>query len=218
MESDKLRIWLAEDAFSSPLLVNGRCDLEAAEGHSPLSFVDAYLIKAFEQSGQAFVIKYFCSLDREVDTPSRTPPTARIMASLVGELLTQMLAKEIDIDVLFLTKTDLKSVDNLDLDILCNIFRELTLQLPPKTVLLCVLDEIVLYETAELGSDTDKIMRRLTRLVAKDTDIVFKLFVTCRGRSLDFQKYFRDSEILDLPADIELDDFALWKVKNIGKN
>lgn len=37
LESDKLKTWLAEDAFSSALLVNGRCDLEAAEGPSPLS-------------------------------------------------------------------------------------------------------------------------------------------------------------------------------------
>jgi hypothetical protein len=216
VENDKLRIWLAEDAFSSPLLVNGRCDLEAAEAQSPLSFVDLYLIKAVEHSAQAFVIKYFCSLHREVDTPMRAPPTANMMASLVGELLAQMLAREVEIDVSFLTKTDLKNVEGLDLDILCNIFRELILQMPPKTVVFCVLDEVVLYETAELGIDTDKIMRRLTRLVAKDTDVVFKLLVTCRGRSLDFQKYFRDSEILDLPADIELDNFAMWKVKNIG--
>jgi hypothetical protein len=61
-------------------------------------------------------------------------------------------------------------------------------------------------------------MRRLTRLVAKETDVVFKLLVTCRGRSLDFQKYFRDRDILDLPVDVELDDFAMWKVKNIGRS
>jgi hypothetical protein len=109
-----------------------------------------------------------------------------VVASLVGELLIQMLAREVDVDVSFLAKTDLKNIDNLDLDILCNVFRELTLQLPPKTVLLYVLDEVVLYETADLRSDTDAIMRRLTRLVAKHTDVVFKLLVTCRGRSLDF--------------------------------
>jgi hypothetical protein len=217
-QSDKLRIWLAEDAFSSSLLVNGRCDLEAVEGQSPLSFVDAQLTMVFERNGQAFVIKYFCSLHREVDIPSRARPTAKMMASLVGELLTQMLAREVDIDVSFLTKTDQKNIEKLDLDILCNVFRDLTLQLPPKTVLFCVLDEVFLYETANLGSDTNAIMQRLTRLVGKHTEVVFKLLVTCQGRSLDFQKYFQDKEILDLPADIELDDFAMWKVNKFGEN
>jgi hypothetical protein len=218
VESDKLKIWLAEDAFSSPLLLNGRCDLEAAEGLSPLSFVDAYLVKVFEQNEQAFVVKHFCSLHQENNTPSRGPPTAKMMSNLVGELLTQMLARAVDIDVSYLTKTDLQNVERLDLDILCNIFRELVLQLPSKTVLLCVLDELILYETEESRADIDAIMRRLTRLVAKETDVVFKLLVTCRGRSLDFQKYFRDRDILDLPVDVELDDFAMWKVKNIGRS
>lgn len=215
VQSDKLKIWLAKDSFSSPLLVNGHCDLEAAEGQSPLSFVDAQLTKVFEGNKQALVIKHFCSLHRENDIPSRAPPTARMMASLVGELLTQMLAKKIDMDVMYLTKADLRSIEELDLDILCNLFRELTLQLPPRTVLLCVLDEVVWYETAELASDIDAIMRRLTRLVAKHTEVVFKLLVTCRGRSLDFQKYFQDTDILDLSADVEMDDFAMWKVENI---
>jgi hypothetical protein len=218
VQSDNLRIWLAEDAFSSSLLVNGRCDLEAVEGRSPLSFVDAQLTKVFERNGQAFIIKYFCSLHREADIPSRAPPTAKMMASLVGELLAQMLAREVDIDASFLTKTDQKNIENLDLVILCNVFRDLTLQLPPQTVLFCVLDEVVLYETANLGSDTNAIMRRLTRLVAKHTKVVFKLLVTCQGRSLDFQKYFRGEEILNLSADIEFDDFAMWKVNKIGEN
>jgi hypothetical protein len=132
VESDKLRIWLAEDAFSSPLLVNGRCDLENIEGRSPLSFVDAQLTKVFERGGQALVIKYFCDLHRKVDIASRGTPTAKMMASLVGELLTQMLARKFGVDVSFLTNIDRKKIENVDLDILCNLFRELTLQLPPR--------------------------------------------------------------------------------------
>jgi len=213
-QSDKLRIWLAENAFSSPLLVNGRCDIEAKEGHSPLSLVDAQLVKVFEGNRQAFVVKYFCSLHKEIDSVS----PARMMASLIGELLTQMLARETEVDVSFLKKADLRNIERLDLDSLCNIFRDLTLQLPPKSVLLCVLDEVVLYETAQLANDMNAIIRRMIRLVGKHTEVVCKLLVTCQGRSLNIQKYFKDIDILDLPAEIEMDEFAMWKVSRLGES
>jgi hypothetical protein len=110
----------------------------------------------------------------------------------------------------------MKRVENDDLDILCIVFRELTLQLPAKTLLVCVLDEVSLYETLYLGKDTDAVMRRLTRLIARPMEAVFKLLVTCRGQSLDFQQYFADIDILDLQEDTEVDDAAMWKIRNVG--
>lgn len=213
VDSGMLATWLSGDAFSSPLLVNGHCDLEAAEGQSPLSFVDAQLVRVFERNDNTFVVKYFCGLDEE--TGSGVASTIKMMASLVGELLDRMLEKKVDVDVSFLTKVDLRSIKNMELDILCSLFRELLLQLPSKTVLLCVLDEISLYETGHLENDTNAIMRRLIRLMTRDAKAVFKLLVTCRGRSLGIHRYFQSEDILDLPADIEADDYALWKVKNL---
>lgn len=217
VDSNKLEIWLAGYEFSSSLLVNGRCDIEATDGESPLSFVDAQLVKAFERNGQALVISYFASFHRDAEISSQGTPTARMMACLIGGLLTQMVDREFEVDVSFLTKSDWKKAENLDLDTLCIAFREFTMQLPAHTVLFCVLDEIFLYETSYLAAEIDAIMRRLTRLVTKHTQVLFKLLVTSRGRSLDFQKYFRDKDILDLPADVELNDFAMWKVQNIGE-
>ena len=216
VQSDKFRVWLAEDASSRPLLVNGHIDLETAEVESPLSLVDAELVKAFEQTGPAFVVKYFCGLHTENIDPSRASSSVGMMVSLIGELLTQMLNRAIEVDVSFLSKTDLRKVGNDDLDILCIIFRELTMQLSPKTLLVCVLDEVNLYETENLRRDTNAIMRRLTRLVAKPTKVVFKLLVTCRGQSLEFQQYFENIDILDLEENVDLDDSAIWKIKNIG--
>jgi hypothetical protein len=216
VQSDKFRIWLAEDASSRSLLVNAHLDLEAAEAHSPLSVVDAELVKAFQDSASVFVVKYFCSLHTENIDPSRASSSIGMMASLVGQLLTQMLDRDIEVDLSFLSKADLKRVENDDLDILCIVFRELTLTLPAKTLLVCVLDEVSLYETLSLGSDTDAVMRRLTRLLARPMEAVFKLLATCRGQSLDFQQYFEDIDILDLQEDTEVDDAAMWKIRNVG--
>jgi hypothetical protein len=216
VQSDKFRIWLAEDASSRSLLVNAHLDLEAAEAHSPLSVVDAELVKAFQDSASVFLVKYFCSLHTENIDPSRASSSIGMISSLVGQLLTQMLDRDIEVDLSFLSKTDLKKVESDDIDILCILFRELTLQLPSKTLLVCVLDEVSLYETLSLGKDTDAVMRRLTRLLAKPMEAVFKLLVTSRGQSLDFQQYFEEVDILDLQEDTEVDDSALWKIRNIG--
>ena len=218
IQSDKFRNWLVEDAFSSPLLVNGHRDLESAEGPSPLSFVDAQMIALLMRNRQAIVITYFCGMHGEVDDQSRESPTARMMASLVCQLLTQIIEREVEVDISFLTKADLRSVESMELDILCILFRELALQIPPKITLVCVLDELVLYEAANMERETDAIVRRLTRLVAKSSDLVFKLLITCQGRSLNTQKYFNDKDILDLAEDVEMDDFALWRIQNIGAN
>jgi hypothetical protein len=56
----------------------------------------------------------------------------------------------------------------------------------------------------------------LTRLLARPLEAVFKLLVTYRGQSLDFQQYFEDIDILDLQEDTEVDDAAMWKIKNVG--
>jgi hypothetical protein len=216
VQSDEFRIWLAEDTSSRSLLVNAHLDLEAAEAHSPLSVVDAELVKAFEDLESVFVVNYFCSLHTENIDPSRASSSIGMMASLVGQLVTQMLDKDIEVDMSFLGKTGFKRVENEDLDILCIIFRELTLQLPAKTLLVCVLDEVSLYETLSLERDTNAVMRRLTRLLTKPMEAVFKLLVSCRGQSLDFQQYFENIDILDLQEDTEVDDSAMWKIRNIG--
>lgn len=216
VQSDQFRVWLAEDTSSRSLLVNGHLDLETAEVYSPLSIVDTELMKAFEDSSSVLVVNYFCSLHIENTDSSKPSSPSRMMASLIGQLLSQMVDRDNDVDLSFLDKTDWKKVEDNDLDILCIIFRELVLQLPRQILLVCVLDELSLYETSSLGNCTDAVMRRLTRLIAKPMEAVFKLLITCRGQGLDFHRYFEAIDTLDLQEDVEVDDAAMWKIENIG--
>jgi hypothetical protein len=217
VQSEKLKTWLVEEGASSRLLlVNGHSDLAGAEGQSPLSLVDAELVTISESMESSFVIKHFCGLHTENIDPSPASSPTGLMASLVGQLLGQMLDREFDIDTSFLEKSDWRCLEKQDLFALYMVFRELIRQLPPKTILVCVLDEVSLYETQALGEDTDVVMRRLTRLVAKSTNVVIKMLVTCRGKALDFQQYFQEDEILDLDEDMDADESALWKIRHIG--
>ncbi|CZT51489.1 uncharacterized protein RSE6_12638 [Rhynchosporium secalis] len=216
VNSDKMRVWIAEANFSSSLLVNGRSDMGAIEGPSPLSFVDAQLVKVFESHKEALVISYFSRFHRNIEFTTPGTPTARLMVCLISGLLTEMMARKLEVDVLFL-KSEKRKLQDLDLTTLCNAFRDLTMQLPAGTILVCILDEIVSYESFNPKSEIDAIMRRLTRLVTKHTDLIFKLLVTSRGRSMNLQQYFDDEDILDLPKDIELNDSAMWKIRHMGE-
>jgi hypothetical protein len=212
----KVRAWLAEDISSRSLLVNGHSDLAVAEGPSPLSLVGAELVAISERIEPAFVVKYFCGLHAPSFDRSPESSAVGMISSLLGQLLSQMLSRELEVDVSFLKKTDFKDVEGQRLQTLCFVFRKLVEQLPSKSLLICVLDEVSSYEISSLNDDTDAVMRRLTRLVDTPTKTVIKMLVACRGRALNFQQYFHPDDILDLDEDPEPDDSAMWKIKHLN--
>lgn len=195
---------------STSLLVNGRIDLAAAEGPSPLSFVVAKLASISEDIGSTFVVTYFCGQHRPI-YPSELSPALRMMVSLVGQLVTQMIERNSEIDLSFLTQVGWQQVAKRKLSILCTIFRELTNQLPANSILLCLLDEISQYETTLYERDTDVVLRKLTRLVSKHDRVIFKLLVTCQSRALLTSKYFV-GHTLDLDEHVEVDDTSAWQI------
>lgn len=213
---DKLRLWLTENTYSRALLVNGHSDLSSVEGRSPLSLVDAQLIAISENVASAFVIRYFCGLHTQNLDPTTASSPLGMMLSLVGQLLSQILEREIDVDLSNFDKADMKDIKSHNLIALHVLFAELVHQLPPKALLVCVLDEVYLYETGEFEEDTDAVMRHLTWLVSNTTEVTFKLLVTCRGRALDFQQYFHEDDILDIEEDVDRDDSAMWTITHVG--
>lgn len=208
------KAYMTEDLSSAPLLINGNEDLSCAEGLSPLSLVAARLAHISGQSEASFVLKYFCGEHGPYTDNSLASSPVGMMTSLVGQLISQMLDKAIKVDLSFLTEVYWANLKKLKLATLCTIFKELTSQLPPGTVLLCILDEVRLYETGLLRSDTDAIFKRLTRLVKKQDKIVFKLLVTCRGRAIELGQYFA-GHTLDLDETVEAEDSSTWQIANM---
>lgn len=215
----KFEEFMAEYLASSSLLINGRADIGSLEGMSPLSYVTAKLAAISERMdsppGPPYVVKYFCDQHPPFVDNSPIPPPVTMMASLVGQLLTQMIENEVDIDLSMLTKRDWQEVEKPSLKVLCRIFRELTDQLPPNSVVLCILDDLAQYEIGPFMDDTDTIARRLTRLAARHDQIVFKLLVTCRGRALEISKYFIN-QTADLGEEVEPDDSDSWTMRAMG--
>ncbi|KAI1734073.1 hypothetical protein F4680DRAFT_365004 [Xylaria scruposa] len=207
--------FMAEYLASSSLLINGREDVSSTDGISSLSYVTAKLARISEKMesplGSPYVIKYFCNQHRPFFDDSGIPSPVTMMVSLVGQLLAQMIEKGLDVNLSMLTERDWQRVEKSNLKLLCNIFRELVDQLPPGSVVLCIIDDLAQYEIEPFMDDTNTIIRRLTRLVAGQDQTVFKLLVTCQGRALEISKYFI-SQTVDLTAEIEPEDSDSWKI------
>ncbi|KAK7752621.1 hypothetical protein SLS62_005390 [Diatrype stigma] len=205
-----------ELASSSLLLVNGHADLASAEEISPLSFVSAELVRITEDTGRGFVARFFCDQHPVRYGQSFPPSLPRgLMASLVGQLVSQMLDKGVDMNLSFLSQGDWRDIQSLKLSTLCSVFRELTKQLPSKSLLLCVIDEVTRYETMALANEIDLVMKKLTRLVKRHENIIFKLLVTSHSQALRITKHFIGST-LDLPEEIEVDDSSARQMTTMG--
>ncbi|KAI1274635.1 hypothetical protein F5Y07DRAFT_410066 [Xylaria sp. FL0933] len=220
IQNAKFREFMAGNLVSSSLLINGRVDLSSAEGLSPLSFVAAKLVRISETtdspSASPYVVKYFCKQHPPFLGQSAVSPPVAMMASLVGQLLAQMIEETLDLDLSMLTRDKWKKVEQLNLKTLCDIFQELTYQLPSQSVLLCIIDDIGVYEIAPLVKETDTVIRGLAGLVPRHEQTVFKLLVTCEGRALDISKYFMNQTV-DLVTEAEHDEAASWRISTIGQ-
>lgn len=210
--------FMTKNASSSALLVNGNEDTSNTEGISPLSLVAARLAQISEQNEttQGLTLRYFCAehspYSREHQDSS---PAETMMASLTGQLVSHMLSRPVDFDLSFLGTKDLAVLKKLDLKLTCTVFSKLVKQLPPSTILFCILDELAFYETGMPNHNTDTVIRRLVRLVDACDEIVFKLLVTCRGRALSIGQYFM-GHTLDLDEDIEADESSTWQIASMG--
>jgi hypothetical protein len=63
-------------------------------------------MKNSERIGLVFIIKYFCCLHTQNLDESLASPSVGPMASLVRQLLNQILSRELDVNPPFLEKSD----------------------------------------------------------------------------------------------------------------
>lgn len=204
---------MVETSASTSLLVNGRADLAAADSTSPLTYVAGSLVHASRDTGSIYVVAYFCYFHRPSFEHSTEASSVGVVASFVGQLLSQMLDQGVQMDLSFLEPRDWRRLENMKLDMLWKVLRQLISQLPEESVLICVIDEIARYETSALCQGTEQVVRRLTRLVRNTEPIVFRLLLTCHDRALGVAPYFEGCTI-DLDAEVEPDDSSAWWMRS----
>ncbi|KAJ4003192.1 hypothetical protein NW752_011633 [Fusarium irregulare] len=214
LRNEKFQAFMTETRSSTSLLVNGRGDLSTADGISPFSVVVAEMAPAGLTAGiPIFVLKYFCSEHNPSRVRNRWSSPTGMLSDLIGQLVCQMLDKGIPIDLSFVSHSKWRKLDSLDVRTICSVFKRIVQQLPQGGVVLCVIDEISVYERQSLVYETDIVMSKLVQLVRRNGGPVFKLLVTCYVRALEVDRLFPGCT-LDLEEDIEVDDSAGWTMSH----
>ncbi|KAK8062231.1 hypothetical protein PG997_014328 [Apiospora hydei] len=193
-----------DEPSSSALLVNGRMDAAASDGVSPLGLVVAEVARTSAGRRGAYVVNYFCERHRPGSFASPTTststvtsnPVSAMVASFIGQLLTQMEEQRVAPDFTFLKEEDWPRLR--------------------RGVLLCMIDGASQYETMALGADMEALVRRLVRLVdsTRDQHLVYKLLVTCRTRARGISQYFREC-MLNLDGEAEEADSSSRRIANL---
>jgi len=134
------------------------------------------------------VIHFFCGEHIAAATDENANPMA-MMNSLLAQLLTQYPDFEI-------SGQDLAEVSRDTLENVARLFRKLIRQLPPSTMLFCVVDGMSLYEDSGRLEETEFVMRELTTLAEKQDGPVFKLLLTSATRIKHPPEILGQDEIL----------------------
>lgn len=218
MGDDMLRSLLRNSHSSGSLLVNGHEDTASADVIPPLSLVAAELSRLSEDAGAeksaVFVLNFFCDEHRPSPLLAAWQNSAvGMIASLICQLINLMAEKGLDTDLSFLNKKKMEKIERFDLVTLAKVFKRLAKQLPAGGMVLCIVDEISVYETEMLQAETDFLLGELVGLARKKAhdQVSFKLLVTCRGRAFGVARHFLE-HTLDLPEDVDVDDSAEWKI------
>ncbi|KAK7458461.1 hypothetical protein Landi51_01284 [Colletotrichum acutatum] len=223
---ESFKSFMTNTTSSSCLLVNGGDDTAAVDGISPLSLVAAQATESFIAAGDPstpfYVINWFCAEHKPAlvaGNNARTDPCpSRMMTSLVGQLLERMIDSGVEVDLSFMYESKWRHVEQLKPTTLCSVFVGLVEQLPQGSILLCIVDEIVLYETRALESDTKVVMGKLARLAEKLSTgpQIFKLLTTCQNKALGMAEHFGYNNIVDLGGSTGSDESAKWTISNMS--
>ncbi|KAH7312721.1 hypothetical protein B0I35DRAFT_437582 [Stachybotrys elegans] len=211
--------FLVEVQHSTGLLVNGNNNAVSANGVSPLSIVAVELARRpLPEDLPIFSLQYFCT---EHHSPPIVDPTAvrhasstSMMASLIGQLATQLSTKGIT----HIPDYKRDKIQNREPKSLCKMFRKLLQRTPPRSVVFCIIDEISWYETSLLLQNTQIVMKNLVELSEGrgDHGQNLKLLVTSQHRAREVSRLFPPANIVNLPESIETDDSADWTINSLA--
>ena len=180
-------------------MINGNSPSSKVDG--ALSLISAKVFDTLQVVEPAITVHHFCGLHQAQGDPLTS--SRGMMNSVLGQLLSQ---RKYGFDLSITTTGNLEMLREGGLKEICNTFAVLMDQLPPGSVLVCVLGGISFYETSAREGDTIKVIRYLVKLVRRAKKMSFKLLLTCPGESCFQNEYgIRENEMLLLDEE-QVDD------------
>ena len=195
MQSRQLQEWLAGPR-SRALLLNGN-----GEGNpifTPCTFLTAKFLEGLRHVQPIICMFYFCSLHMSSREDQREDAS-----TLAKTLISQLLHCDVPYDTSFLTQEDLEKIEQNDLSTLGMLLQRLMQQIPSGTFLFLVVDGVNFYERSERRQDFLEIIKILLTVLEECHNSVFKLLLSCHGRSSFVKDLIRNEDILTVPAFVD---------------
>ncbi|KAI9737404.1 MAG: hypothetical protein M1834_009558 [Cirrosporium novae-zelandiae] len=196
---------------SDLLLVDGNTDSSIGGGLSPLSLLCATLVLSFfKMRPRPISLHFFCGQHDAPDDVLKGPN------GLIRSLITQLLLTHQMFTLYFINSHQhCTGLEAQSLAALCNTFQKLVKQLPPRTLIYCVLDGISLYEGTDWDGDLAFVVDRLNKIV-KDECLqpTFKLLMTSPYFTRSIQRQIKPSQHVVLQEGIadgqSISQRSLW--------
>ena len=192
MKSDRFEDWLTSDARSRVLIAN----LKSNQGKtSSASFACGLLANLLLFQASAITLVFFSGLHLGIG--DEDAGAKQLLASLIGQLLDQ----HGDFDLSFLHPKQQDHLQNRDVELLCTVLSSLLRQLPRGSIVICMLDGVSYYETAELEEDMCAIVECITA-VMNDTELsaIMKMLITSPTRCRRVDRFVRRNDIFNVPV------------------
>lgn len=171
-----------------------------------MSALCASLSRSLREDYGVISMQFFCGQHAAPDDSLYGP--VRLLRCLIKQLI---CTSGYDFDLSILNPPrQRKAIEEGDLQMLCNLFRELVYQLPPDTMLFCSIDGLSFLEKRPYQHQVSTVMHTLVQLT-RDLDLnsIFKLLVTDRAQ-VDHNRYnIRPAECLLLSRHVDFEGYDL---------
>lgn len=143
MSEDAFKTFVSQDG-AALLLVDGHCRSYGTGRTSPLSVWSASFAAALGQSPSLVVLHYFCGLHTNSRRALSGP--LGLVKSLIGQLLAHESLGIGTSSSICLEPKSVEGVKNDGIKALCDILRQLLLQLDKSKVVFCIIDNVCEFE------------------------------------------------------------------------
>ena len=165
---------------STVIFIEGGPTLTTNSRFMSLSLMSCLAIECLERKEPAVVLRHFCRLHISSRDPLQGPQG--LMRSLLCQTV-RLFQNQINLGFTSSRRYS-EQLDSHNLRIMCDCFANIIRQLPPETVLFCIIDSIDCFEKREWADDCRHVIRELQDIVYDNgTGPSFKLLVTSNVRS-----------------------------------
>ncbi|RYP92925.1 hypothetical protein DL770_000975 [Monosporascus sp. CRB-9-2] len=185
VKSDAFYAW-ATSARSCELLIQGHVVADTEQARAAMSLASASIMQGLRGRARFVPLVFFCG--RHVEYDDELTGGSAMIRSMMAQLLQQHFT-----NATFRKKeVHLEALEDVDIDIVCELFGWLVRHLPQNMTVTCVLDDVSCYGNRRYEADMWRVIEFLLGL-ARDESLppAVKVLATCPAGTVYVHKLFK---------------------------